>query len=503
MSPPSKESRERAAREAEGAGQSQRTVMMPAPTRRPPTSGRAPVTTVPAMPAPRPPAARQRAWVPFRFANLEKVSGLQVELVQRLEWMMPGLKSTGQVSESVRKRLTALLEDEVALTVDYVHVVSPKNLRRYIGEPTFLTVLSAIPNRTRGLLEVELSLAHAAIDLLLGGAGEAVALRPLTDIEEGVMTYVILETLKAFAPGLDPSLPRLRLEGVAHGFDEVAGMVEGEAHLAIAQLKLQVGPHTGYVRMMVPQSVLALANPPYEAEVRRLRRMRDATAHASRLRAVKTWLRAEIGQVEISSGDIAQLAERDVVLVDLLSARPDKGDPGTARVKVGLGRAGSVLADVFVEDGRYKARVTGFELGLPAVPATDEGAAADAADEGDPQSDESSPQARSGETDVPSLSGPDESTNPGISAQRSRVDEAEKSDGAELLQDIPLQIAVELGRVPITADEVVALKVGQVIDLNRLPGEPLDLSVNGKVIARGELVEVDGNLGVRVLSMNG
>ncbi|MGQ0505339.1 MAG: FliM/FliN family flagellar motor switch protein, partial [Myxococcaceae bacterium] len=78
-----------------------------------------------------------------------------------------------------------------------------------------------------------------------------------------------------------------------------------------------------------------------------------------------------------------------------------------------------------------------------------------------------------------------------------------KNDGAELLNDIPLQIAVELGRVPVTAEEVVALKVGQVVDLARVPGEPVDLSVNGKVIARGELVEVEGHLGVRVLSLTG
>ena len=77
------------------------------------------------------------------------------------------------------------------------------------------------------------------------------------------------------------------------------------------------------------------------------------------------------------------------------------------------------------------------------------------------------------------------------------------ADGADLINDIPLQIAVELARVPVTAEQVVALKVGQVIDLNRVPGEPVELSVNGKVVARGELVEVEGHLGVRILSLLG
>ena len=95
---------------------------------------------------------------------------------------------------------------------------------------------------------------------------------------------------------------------------------------------------------------------------------------------------------------------------------------------------------------------------------------------------------------------PDESTSPG---KKARSDDVENPEGADLLNDIPLQIAVELGRVAMTAEEVVGLKVGHVIDLNRSGGEPLDLSVQGKVVARGELVEVDGNLGIRILSLAG
>ncbi|MFZ5469612.1 MAG: FliM/FliN family flagellar motor switch protein, partial [Myxococcota bacterium] len=89
-------------------------------------------------------------------------------------------------------------------------------------------------------------------------------------------------------------------------------------------------------------------------------------------------------------------------------------------------------------------------------------------------------------------------------SERGPVDQSmHKAEGGELLNDIPLQIAVELARVSITAEEVVALKVGEVLDLNRVPGEPVELSVNGKVVARGELVEVEGHLGVRVLSLAG
>ncbi|RKI51240.1 YscQ/HrcQ family type III secretion apparatus protein, partial [Corallococcus sp. AB049A] len=75
-------------------------------------------------------------------------------------------------------------------------------------------------------------------------------------------------------------------------------------------------------------------------------------------------------------------------------------------------------------------------------------------------------------------------------------------DGSDLLSDLPLQVAVELARVPITAEQVVGLRTGQVLDLRRGAGEPVDLSVNGKVVARGELVELEGQLGVRIIQLS-
>jgi flagellar motor switch protein FliM len=427
-----------------------------------------------------------RAWRPFVFSNLEKVTKRHAQLVRNLEWMLPNVRSTGEVSSSVRKRLQEMLEEEVSIHAEYVHVVPMSQLQHYIGETTFLAVLAPQPNKTRGLLEVELGLAHHAIDMLLGGAGEAVALRPLTDIEEGVMTYVIIETLKALSPSLDPSLPKLRIEGVVRGFEEIQGLIPETENLAVVQLKAVFGGHSGYLRLVIPEEVLATANPPSDALVRRARRASDAEAHLTRLSNVKTWVRAEIGNVEISAGELSQLRERDVVLVDSLSCRPDQGQGGTAKLRVGYGRAGHLDAEILIDHGRFQAKVTGITVGAPPPPgAAEDSPEAPLADEG------------AGAEDV------DESTTPGSVRGRNDVEDAQGAGGADLMNDIPLQIAVELGRVSTTAEEVVALKVGHVFDLNRVAGEPLDLSVNGKVVARGELVEIDGNLGIRILSLAG
>lgn len=429
-----------------------------------------------------------RAWRPFTFTNLERVSKRHALLVKNLEWMLPNVRSTGEVSEQVRKRLETMLEEQVSMSAEYVHVVPMSQLQHYVGEPTFLAVLAPQPNKTRGLLEVELGLAHHAIDTLLGGAGEAVALRPLTDIEEGVMTYVIIETLKAFSPSIDPALPKLRIEGIVRGFRDIQGLIPENENLAVVQLKAVFGGHSGYVRLVIPEEVLSTANPPVDSAVRRARRSADAETNGARLANVKTTVRAEIGNVEISAGDLAQLRERDVVLVDGLTCRPDKGEGGTAKLRVGLGRVGHLEADVAAEDGRFKATVTAVTIGAPAPPGGDEADEASAAEGADP---------------APPPEDEDESTTPGSIRGRDDVDDGQNAGGADLMNDIPLQIAIELGRVSTTAEEVVALKVGHVFDLNRVAGEPLDLSVQGKIVARGELVEIDGNLGVRILSLAG
>lgn len=68
----------------------------------------------------------------------------------------------------------------------------------------------------------------------------------------------------------------------------------------------------------------------------------------------------------------------------------------------------------------------------------------------------------------------------------------------DLILDVPLQITVELGKARKTIREILALSPGSVVELDKLAGEPVDLLVNGKLLAKGEVVVIDENFGVRV-----
>ena len=71
-------------------------------------------------------------------------------------------------------------------------------------------------------------------------------------------------------------------------------------------------------------------------------------------------------------------------------------------------------------------------------------------------------------------------------------------DELQRLHDVPVELAVEIGRTRMTIGETLALGPGSIVSLHRLAGEPVDLLVNGRPIARGEVVVVDEEFGLRV-----
>lgn len=73
-----------------------------------------------------------------------------------------------------------------------------------------------------------------------------------------------------------------------------------------------------------------------------------------------------------------------------------------------------------------------------------------------------------------------------------------ESKNLNMLLDIPLQVTVELGRTKRSVKEILELSAGSIIELDKLAGEPVDILVNNRLIAQGEVVVIDENFGVRV-----
>jgi len=74
----------------------------------------------------------------------------------------------------------------------------------------------------------------------------------------------------------------------------------------------------------------------------------------------------------------------------------------------------------------------------------------------------------------------------------------QQKENMEIIMDVPLEVSVELGRTSKKIKEILEFAPGSVIELDKLAGEPIDILVNGKFVANGEVVVIDENFGIRI-----
>lgn len=78
---------------------------------------------------------------------------------------------------------------------------------------------------------------------------------------------------------------------------------------------------------------------------------------------------------------------------------------------------------------------------------------------------------------------------------------ATDGNNLDLLMNVPLTVTAELGSCKMLVRDILKLGTGSVVELNRLAGGPVDLLVNDRLVARGEVVAIDENFGVRVTEL--
>ena len=99
---------------------------------------------------------------------------------------------------------------------------------------------------------------------------------------------------------------------------------------------------------------------------------------------------------------------------------------------------------------------------------------------------------------VAEASGAAQGSGGGNTAKKSTALPAHQDRNLGMILDIPLKVSVELGRTKMPVSELLNLTQGSVIELNKLAGEPMEVYVNDKLIARGEAVVVNEKFGVRL-----
>jgi flagellar motor switch protein FliN/FliY len=71
----------------------------------------------------------------------------------------------------------------------------------------------------------------------------------------------------------------------------------------------------------------------------------------------------------------------------------------------------------------------------------------------------------------------------------------------DVIMDVPVTLSLEVGRTSMSVGKLLSLRQGSVVELDRLAGEPLDVLVNGQLVARGEIVVVNDKFGIRLIDV--
>ena len=463
--------------------------------------------------------------------------------------MMPEAVFEPSFMADVRRLVSRYTEMSVDLWLDSVRVVKRTQLRSIIPGNTLLVVIGLAPLTEKVVLEVDVRFVYRVVDSLLGGHGVSIDIhRPLTEIEQGVFSFVLLKVLGLFAKDFDhPEQVAIRLEDMRTSLKSTADVLRHDVYWLCATWKMNYDLDIGFVRLFLPASLprrITAQNPPPDSALarrirtrirRRMRRVAGATVTGT----------VDIGRAALKRREIDALDPGDIVVLDECTVEQfgAEGVRGSARLTIGYGRRGVVHGELGVQEKAAGDEVT-FQVshieiyqiptshdpqevhGAPDTPEdaiagyeapsgydsqnNDGTATADddldedwGIDDEDGNDEEYEEYEEYEDHDERRDHGYDESDYAKADEEETNPpDDTDNLAEAEpLLGDVPINVVVELGRVELTANEVIRLRNGHLMELGRSPADPVDLVISGKLLGKGELVEIDGDLGVKILSL--
>jgi flagellar motor switch protein FliM len=466
----------------------------------------------------------------YKFTGLPQLKRDQVRAINALMVHLPQTPFEGGFKERVREVFQPLLHADIDVWFDAITPVEGTDLKKLVSSPGCVAVVSLVPRGMRALLEFDLGVAQQCIDRILGGTAEDVdTQRPLSEIEQGVFSFVILRFLQLVGERFGSERQMgLKLESIVGNHDELFEIVPTEGKFLSLSFKLFFDKKVGYARLILPQELVTQEFPKTapSAGPARDRALRRMAARIDLVSALQAPLSVEVGRLSLAMSELHSLESDDIILLEQSDVRMNGNEVGgNVRCRIGGGERGILTGSVLVgESGRYEVSIDSIApVGEPrarghlfreesemksehaqrlSASYVDEVALAAAL--------ERAVVARGAGSTLDPLavqaalledSGAEHSDSNDDDDGGEEEDEPPSPEAAGLLEDITVAMVVELGRVMVSASDVIGLRTGQVIELSRAPGDAVDLVVDGKRIGKGELVEIDGELGVRILSL--
>lgn len=427
----------------------------------------------------------------YQPTGLLKLKRQDVTLINNLLRFFPISPFTKDFRKELNKKLSPFLQADFDIWLEEIEALKPHEVKSKLPPCTALVELGLPPKSHSVLMEVDLTIAQQAVDRILGGPGtETDPERPLSDIEEGIFSFILLKAINICQKNIGEEMGlHFQILEQSHTVDNLFPDWDDDDDLYVVGFRVFLDLQVGYLRLIVPSSLLTeagiLSTPEQGPSWERLKQrlvnvfqMMDNSLFP---------LQVEAGRSELSLEDIDGLENEDIILLENTELTVSGEEiAGEVNCTFGNGVKGYLKSSLQIsESGEFQVVVRDI---IPISPPNPN----DINSQKNPDGDH-------GPMDENEAIEENEENNDSVA--QNEVEE-NLSETKHLLEDVTVPMVVEMGRVGLTAMEIAQLRSGTMFELGREPGANVQLVVDGKHIGDGELVEIEGQLGVRVLSLH-
>lgn len=422
----------------------------------------------------------------FFFKKLPQVKRSELHFFDTLASVLP----PSLVSEDFINDLVESVQKYVHAPIDWSwtnqdRFLDANQLSRYCIQPNLLAQLALLPFESRVLIEFDPRISEMMVDRALGGSeSSGTVSRSLSEIEKGVFTFLFLKVLnKVQQSWAAQAQVEFRLDGLSDSLDDLRAPLDPEDLYYRKEIRIQFQQQHGFLRIYTPvsliQEILGRTQTTPAQEFEYLRQQLHRVAEVPLSGSVR------VGVVELSEADFAGIEEDDIILLrECTASRQENGLlEGMATLQFGEDSTYGVRCAILDQSSPAQSLIRIEEVLQIAEPPVN-----GAVDRSEYEMDDNQ-------------NYPSEYEDEGYGAESGENEEENLEQMGPVLSDVPVPLVVEMGRIECKARDIMYLRMGQVLELRRSPYEPLNLVVNGQLLGRGELVEIEGQLGVRITEL--
>lgn len=298
---------------------------------------------------------------PFHF-NLKKISSRQQELLDAIMSFLPKMCMREKFKVGIKEALAKHLGDDVSYRLETVSEIAHGFYSKQLPKNPIVAVLGCVPVDKKAYLEIDSVIAQKVLERLLGGELENKVISRLpTDIEQGVLQYLLLQ-LMSHVYRLCGKNTRIhfRFDRFIFSAKEMEELMRPEEGVVSLNLIINIGDTSGYAKLVLPNPLveatfLDLSDSVEAAESDLNEKLEDL----KRFDNMRIVMWADAGRTTLTPADLGELERDDVILFDETDVfmSDNKELKGRVVLRVGTGRHGGFLADVSTDKKSLKCRL--------------------------------------------------------------------------------------------------------------------------------------------------